>query len=85
MQVTRNAGETAAGPSDWFTGTVYIDTVAVPAAPARGQPRKLGRAGQRRRVQRHAGSLSRATPALLRCFGGGYLPVGVNTTWKLLL
>jgi hypothetical protein len=35
MQITRNAGETAAGPSDWFTGTVYIDTVAVPAVPAR--------------------------------------------------
>jgi quercetin dioxygenase-like cupin family protein len=35
MQITRNAGETATGPSAWFTGTVYIDTVAVPAAPAR--------------------------------------------------
>jgi quercetin dioxygenase-like cupin family protein len=35
MQITRNSGETATAPSDWFTGTVYIDTVATPAAPAR--------------------------------------------------
>jgi quercetin dioxygenase-like cupin family protein len=35
MQITRNSGETATGPSDWFTGTVYIDTVATPAAPSR--------------------------------------------------
>src|SRR5215218_3742086 len=28
MQLTRNSLETAAGPSDWFTGDVYIDTVA---------------------------------------------------------
>src|SRR3954454_6388410 len=30
MQVTRNNGETGNGPSDWFTGTVYIDTIAAP-------------------------------------------------------
>jgi quercetin dioxygenase-like cupin family protein len=35
MQITRNSGETATGPSDWFTRTVYIDTVATPAAPSR--------------------------------------------------
>ena len=35
MQITRNSGETATGPSDWFTGTVYIDTVAEPAAASR--------------------------------------------------
>jgi quercetin dioxygenase-like cupin family protein len=35
MQITRNSLETAAGPPDWFTGAVYIDTVAVPAATAR--------------------------------------------------
>jgi quercetin dioxygenase-like cupin family protein len=31
MQITRNTLETARGPSDWFTGAVYIDTVAAPA------------------------------------------------------
>ena len=31
MQVTRNTSETAPGPSDWFTGTVYIDAVATPS------------------------------------------------------
>ena len=31
MQITRNSLETAAGPSDWFTGAVYIDTVAAPS------------------------------------------------------
>jgi quercetin dioxygenase-like cupin family protein len=28
MDVTRNSIETTAGPADWFTGTVYLDSVA---------------------------------------------------------
>ena len=28
MEITRSSLDTAAGPSDWFTGAVYIDTVA---------------------------------------------------------
>jgi quercetin dioxygenase-like cupin family protein len=35
MQITRNSTETAAGPSEWFTGRVYIDAVAVPSAGSR--------------------------------------------------
>ena len=35
MQVTRNSIETMAGPSDWFTGAVFVDTVAAPAGPSR--------------------------------------------------
>jgi quercetin dioxygenase-like cupin family protein len=35
MQITRNSLDTAAGPSDWFTGSVYVDTVAVPAGTSR--------------------------------------------------
>jgi quercetin dioxygenase-like cupin family protein len=35
MKITRNSVDTTAGPSEWFTGSVFIDTVAVPAAPAR--------------------------------------------------
>ena len=35
MQITRNSLETNTGPGDWFTGTVYIDTVATPAEPSR--------------------------------------------------
>jgi quercetin dioxygenase-like cupin family protein len=35
MQITRNSGETAAGPSDWFTGSVYVDAVAAPASGSR--------------------------------------------------
>jgi quercetin dioxygenase-like cupin family protein len=35
MQITRNSIETAAGPADWFTGAVYIDTVATPSEPSR--------------------------------------------------
>ena len=31
MQITRNNLETNPGPSDWFTGTVFIDTVAAPS------------------------------------------------------
>jgi quercetin dioxygenase-like cupin family protein len=39
MQVTRSSTDTgidtATGPSDWFTGDVYIDVVAAAPAPAR--------------------------------------------------
>lgn len=35
MQITRNSLETAPGPGDWFTGKVYIDTVATPSEPSR--------------------------------------------------
>jgi quercetin dioxygenase-like cupin family protein len=31
MQITRNGVDTNRGPSDWFTGAVYVDTVAAPA------------------------------------------------------
>jgi quercetin dioxygenase-like cupin family protein len=34
MQITRNTIETAAGPSEWFTGSVYIDVVATPSGPS---------------------------------------------------
>ena len=35
MQITRNSLDTAAGPEDWFTGSVYIDAVAAPSAVSR--------------------------------------------------
>jgi quercetin dioxygenase-like cupin family protein len=35
MHVTRNAPKSATGPADWFTGTVFIDTVATPSGPSR--------------------------------------------------
>jgi quercetin dioxygenase-like cupin family protein len=35
MQITRNAIQTMPGPSEWFTGTVYIDAVAAPSAGSR--------------------------------------------------
>ena len=35
MQVTRNKVATVAGPSDWFTGAVFIDAVAAPSGDAR--------------------------------------------------
>jgi quercetin dioxygenase-like cupin family protein len=35
MQITRNSIETASGPSDWFTGQVFIDTVAAPTGGSR--------------------------------------------------
>ena len=30
MQITRNTLETGAGPADWFTGSVFIDTITSP-------------------------------------------------------
>src|SRR5205809_6963921 len=35
MQITRNGIDTAAGPSDWFTGAVFIDAVATPSGASR--------------------------------------------------
>jgi quercetin dioxygenase-like cupin family protein len=35
MEITRNSLATAAGPDDWFTGSVYIDAVATPSAGSR--------------------------------------------------
>jgi quercetin dioxygenase-like cupin family protein len=35
MQITRDGSETMTGPVDWFTGTVYLDAVAVPAESSR--------------------------------------------------
>jgi quercetin dioxygenase-like cupin family protein len=35
MQITRSSLETTPGPSDWFTGGVYIDQVAAPSAGSR--------------------------------------------------
>jgi quercetin dioxygenase-like cupin family protein len=35
MQITRNNIETGQGPSDWFTGAVYVDTVATPSGRSR--------------------------------------------------
>jgi quercetin dioxygenase-like cupin family protein len=35
MQITRNATDTNVGPSDWFTGAVYVDAVAAPSEHSR--------------------------------------------------
>ena len=35
MQITRNSLDTAPGPEDWFTGSVYIDAVAASSADSR--------------------------------------------------
>jgi quercetin dioxygenase-like cupin family protein len=35
MEITRSSLETGRGPSDWFTGDVYIDTVAAPSHGSR--------------------------------------------------
>src|SRR5271170_3329319 len=37
MQIIRNSLQTTTGPSDWFTGTVYIDAVATASEPSRVQ------------------------------------------------
>jgi quercetin dioxygenase-like cupin family protein len=34
MEITRSGLDTAVGPSDWFTGAVYIDAVAAPSGPS---------------------------------------------------
>jgi quercetin dioxygenase-like cupin family protein len=37
VQITRNSLDTATGPGDWFTGTVYIDSIATASEPSRLQ------------------------------------------------
>ena len=35
MEITRSSLDTTPGPADWFTGAVYLDTVAVPSGSSR--------------------------------------------------
>ena len=35
MEITRSSLDTGAGPSDWFTGSVFIDAVAAPSEASR--------------------------------------------------
>jgi len=35
MRLTRSGGQTSTGPAEWFTGAVFIDTVATPSGPSR--------------------------------------------------
>jgi quercetin dioxygenase-like cupin family protein len=35
VEITRNSLDTNPGPSDWFTGAVYIDTIATPSGGSR--------------------------------------------------
>jgi quercetin dioxygenase-like cupin family protein len=35
MQITRNSLDTNPGPSDWFTGAVYLDTIAARSSQSR--------------------------------------------------
>ena len=35
MQITRNVTDTQPGPSEWFTGTVFLDAVAAPTDGSR--------------------------------------------------
>jgi quercetin dioxygenase-like cupin family protein len=35
MEITRSSLDTGRGPSDWFTGDVYVDTVAAPSNGSR--------------------------------------------------
>jgi quercetin dioxygenase-like cupin family protein len=35
MHITKSGGETTPGPKEWFTGTVYLDSVATPANGSR--------------------------------------------------
>jgi quercetin dioxygenase-like cupin family protein len=37
MQITRSSTDTVPGPTEWFTGDVYMDPVASPSEPSRLQ------------------------------------------------
>jgi quercetin dioxygenase-like cupin family protein len=35
VQITKNTNATSPGPADWFTGAVFVDSIAAPTAPSR--------------------------------------------------
>jgi quercetin dioxygenase-like cupin family protein len=35
MEITRSGAQTTPGPSEWFTGAVFLDTVAAPSGVSR--------------------------------------------------
>jgi quercetin dioxygenase-like cupin family protein len=35
LQITRNTVQTGTGSAEWFTGVVFVDTVAAPSGPSR--------------------------------------------------
>ena len=35
MQITRNSLDTKTGPTEWFTGTVFLDDIAAASEPSR--------------------------------------------------
>lgn len=35
MEITRIGNPTSTGPADWFTGTVYLDSMAIPSGASR--------------------------------------------------
>jgi quercetin dioxygenase-like cupin family protein len=35
MQITKNTNATSPGPPDWFTGAVFVDTIATAVPPSR--------------------------------------------------
>ena len=72
MQITRNTLETSAGPGDWLTGTVFIDSVTAPseaspvgAAGGAFHPRGRALPGTSTRTVRRSG-----LPRALACASG---------------
>src|SRR5207249_1472509 len=41
MQIFRNGKDTGVGPAEWFTGTVYVDTIATPSGSSRLSARSV--------------------------------------------
>ena len=35
MEIIRNRTETAAGPEEWFSGAVFLDSIATPSGGSR--------------------------------------------------
>jgi hypothetical protein len=89
MEITRSStdGATAKGPAEWFTGDVYIDSVAAPVAPSpragepcplhAGRPHGLASSSARAEPVRHRGDRAMSTR---RRTGRGHSPRATAST-----
>ena len=88
MHITRSSIATGTGPSDWFTGGVYVDTITGPTAPSRLQAASVHfTPGARTAWHTHPVGQTIYVQRLLsaNCFGDPYTRTGIDIKTRELL